>query len=342
MRRILICFVCLACLLTGCASPAQTEGPTQYQATFLTLFDTVTTILGYAESEEAFQEKAQAIHDQLLEYHQLFDIYNDYEGIANLKTVNDQAGIAPVAVDRRIVDLLLECKEYYALTDGKVNVAMGSVLKLWHDARTAGIDDPEHAALPDDAALEEASAHCNLDDVIVDEEAGTVFLADPDMQLDVGAVAKGWSAQQVCAQIEEGMLVSIGGNVCATGPKATGAQWVVGVQSPEKGDAGYLHTLNISDGSVVTSGDYQRYYVVDGKSYHHIIDPETRMPANYWRSVTILCPDSGLADCLSTALFLLNQEQGQALLDKTQALTMWVAQDGTITYSPGFEDYIRT
>ena len=116
----------------------------------------------------------------------------------------------------------------------------------------------------------------------------------------------------------------------------------MGVQSPEKGDAGYLHTLNISDGSVVTSGDYQRYYVVDGKSYHHIIDPETRMPANYWRSVTILCPDSGLADCLSTALFLLDQEQGQALLDKTQALAMWVAQDGTITYSPGFEDYIRT
>ena len=110
MRRILICFVCLACLLTGCASPAQTEGPTQYQATFLTLFDTVTTVMGYAESEEAFSQTAQAAHDLLLEYHQLYDIYNDYEGLSNLKTVNDAAGTAPVTVDSRILDLLLLCR----------------------------------------------------------------------------------------------------------------------------------------------------------------------------------------------------------------------------------------
>ena len=342
MRRILTALLCAGCLLTGCAAPAPSqEGPRQYQATFLTLFDTVTTILGYAESEEAFQEKAQAIHDELLEYHQLFDIYNEYEGVVNLKVVNDQAGAAPVAVDSRILDMLEDCKEYYALTDGKVNVAMGSVLSLWHDAREEGVTYPDRAALPEEQALEEASHHCSMDDVILDEQAGTVYFADPQLKLDVGAVAKGWSVQQVCAGIEEGMLVSVGGNVCATGPKPTGADWVVGVQSPEGGDD-YLHTLNISTGSVVTSGDYQRYYIVDGVRYHHIIDPDTRMPARYWRAVTIVCPDSGLADCLSTALFLLDQEQGQALLDKTGALALWVGLDGTLYYSPGFQDYIRT
>ena len=116
---------------------------------------------------------------------------------------------------------------------------------------------------------------------------------------------------------------------------------MVGIQSPD-GDEAYLHTLNITNGSVVTSGDYQRYYLVDGVRYHHIIDPDTRMPARYWRAVTIICPDSGLADCLSTALFLMDQEQGQALLDQTGALALWVGLDGTITYSPGFQDYIRT
>ena len=239
------------------------------------------------------------------------------------------------------LELLKDCKEYYTLTGGKVNVAMGSVLALWHDAREQAVTYPDQAALPEEQALLDASQHCDMDNVILDEAAGTVFLADPEMRLDVGAVAKGWSVEQVCKSAPEGLLVSVGGNVCATGPKPGGADWVVGIQSPD-GDEAYLHTLNITNGSVVTSGDYQRYYLVDGVRYHHIIDPDTRMPARYWRAVTIICPDSGLADCLSTALFLMDQEQGQALLDQTGALALWVGLDGSMTYSPGFQDYIRT
>ena len=93
---------------------------------------------------------------------------------------------------------------------------------------------------------------------------------------------------------------------------------------------------------MVTSGDYQRAYMVDGKLYHHIIDPETLYPSEYWRSVTISCENSGLADALSTALFVLSQEDGQKLLDRYQAEAMWVAADGTISYSPGFEELIRS
>lgn len=330
-------------VLTGCAATtADQAAPKQYQATFLTLFDTVTTILGYAESEEAFQAQAQEIHDELLEYHQLFDIYNDYPGLNNLKTVNDQAGIAPVQVDERIIRLLQDCQEYYTLSGGTVNVAMGSVLKLWHDARTRGISFPAAAALPDGDALTQAAAHSSPEDIVIDRAASTVFLSDPLLQLDVGAVAKGWSVEQVCRNAPEGLLVSVGGNVYATGPKPTGNAWVVGIQSPDGDADNYLHTLNLETGSVVTSGDYQRYYVVDGKPYHHIIDPETLYPVERWRAVSVVCPDSGLADCLSTALFILPQEAGQALLDQTGAEAMWLLADGTRLYSPGFEALIRT
>ena len=93
---------------------------------------------------------------------------------------------------------------------------------------------------------------------------------------------------------------------------------------------------------MVTSGDYQRAYMVDGKLYHHIIDPETLHPSTYWRSVTISCADSGLADALSTALFVLPQEEGQALLDTVGAEAMWVAADGSIYYSTGFQELIRS
>ncbi len=330
----------LALVLSGCSGTSN-QGNQQYSATFLTLFDTVTTVTGLAESQEAFTEKAQAVHDELLVYHQLFDIYNDYEGINNLKTINDNAGIAPVTVDRAIIDLLLDCKEYDTLTGGKVNVAMGSVLQLWHGARNDSLDDPANAYLPDTAAREEAAQHTDLDAVVIDEESSTVYISDPNVRLDVGAVAKGWAAQRVAEAAPEHLLISVGGNVCASGAKdASGTPWIVGVQNPD--GENYLHTVYLPSGSMVTSGDYQRYFLVEGIRYHHIIDPETLYPSEYWRSVTILCADSGLADALSTALFLLPQAEGQALLDDCGAEAMWVAASGEKFYSPGFEARIRS
>nr|MBQ8244295.1 FAD:protein FMN transferase [Oscillospiraceae bacterium] len=341
MKRLLCGILLVSLLVSGCAGAGEPEQK-KYTATFLTLFDTVTYIQSFADSEESFSATAQSIHDELLKYHQLFDIYNDYEGLNNLKTVNDNAGIAPVKVDRAIIDLLLDCRAYWEATGGKVNVAMGSVLYLWHEARNDGIDDPANAYLPDSNALEEAAKHTSFDTVVIDEAASTVFITDPEQRLDVGAIAKGWSVQRVSETAPRGLLISVGGNVCATGPKdAAGTPWVVGVQDPAGGEK-YLHTLYTPGGSVVTSGDYQRSYVVEGEVYHHIIDPETLYPSRYWRSVTIVCDDSGLADALSTALFVLPLEEGQALLDKLEAQAMWVDAEGSIFYSPGFESLIRT
>lgn len=338
MKRFLT--LLLAVLLLGGCTPKEPQ-ESRYQATFLELFDTVTTIVGYAPTEEAFSATAEAIHDDLEEYHQLFDIYNTYPGVVNLKTLNDTAATAPVKVDEKIMELLKFCREVYDATSGKVNIAMGSVLQLWHEARESGIADPANAKLPEEAALTEAAKHTDLSQLILDEEAGTVFYADPEMSLDVGAIAKGYALEQVCKTAPEGLLISVGGNVRATGPKPDGGSWVVGIQNPT-GEDGYLHTLEVQDISVVTSGDYQRYYTVDGVSYHHIIDPETLYPGRLWRAVTVLCHDSGLADGLSTALFLLPQAEGQALLDKFGCEALWVDSDNNLYYSPGFRDYIRT
>ena len=338
MRRIVAIGLILSLLLTGCALPER--GKQQHQATFLDLFDTVTTISGMTDSEENFRQQVGQIHDVLLRYHQLFDIYNDYPGFNNLKTVNDHAGIEPVQVDGDIIRLLLDCRNYDDLTGHTVNVAMGSVLALWHEARTAGIDDPEHAALPDEAALRKAAAHTDWAAVEIDEEAGTVFLTDSELRLDVGAVAKGWSAQRAAEAAPEGFLISVGGNVCATGPKDdSGTPWVVGITDPN-GGSGYLHTLYNRDSAIVTSGDYQRYYVVDGETYHHIIDPETLYPARRFRSVTVICQDSGLADALSTALFILPREEGEKLAKSCGAEAMWVDTEGNCFYTPGFSDWI--
>ncbi len=339
MKRLLLVLLCLF-LLCGCTAIPSSKKK-QYTATFLTLFDTVTTVVGKADSEADFQSKAQYIRDELERYHRLFDIYNEYEGLTNLKTVNDNASSAPVKVDPLILELLQDCKDYYIATNGIFNPAMGEVLRLWHDAREDGINDPANAYLPDQSALNEAALHMDPNDIILDHENLTVFFADDDIRLDVGGIAKGWAVQHVCKGAPEGLLVSVGGNVCATGPKdADGTPWSVGIQNPDKSD-NYLHILNITDGCVVTSGSYQRAYAVNGEIYHHIIDPNTLYPGKLWTSVTVVCDDSGLADVLSTSLFLLERDEGQALLDKFDAHAMWVDEKGNKYYSPDFKDFIR-
>lgn len=338
MKKTLACMLIVSTLLGGCALG---DGEKRYSSTCLDVFDTVTTVVGYADSEGEFSRVSEEIFANLRTYHCLFDIYHDYDGIANLKTVNDHAGVAPVTVDRAIIELLLACKAYYDLTDGKVNVAMGSVLSLWHEATEDAHAAPDHAHLPDEGQLQEAARHTDIEQIVIDEQASTVFIADPDLRIDVGAVAKGWATQKVAQSAPSGLLISVGGNVCATGPKQEpDTPWIVGVQDPD--GEGYLKKLSIVGGSVVTSGDYQRYFLVDGVQYHHVIDPQTLMPSNHWRSVTVVCADSALADALSTALFVMPREQGEALLEKVGAEAMWLNADGEIFCSAGMEHYLYT
>ena len=310
----LFCLILALLLLSGC-TPAQPREKT----TYLDVFDTVTAIIGDAAA-------AEEIHDELLRYHRLFDIYNTYEGINNLKTVNDMAGISPVEVDEAIIRLLTDCLDYYAITDGRVNIAMGSILQLWHTAREESLLHPESACIPSADALAKAAEHTDIANLIIDREHSTVYLADGEMSLDVGAVAKGWAAQKAAESAPEGMLISLGGNVVATGPKTENTPWTVGVQDPHA--SGLYETLPLYEGAIVTSGDYQRTYTINGTEYPHIIDPETGMPAMLWSSVTVICTDSGLADALSTALFLMPFEEGAALCKAHGAKALYVDKDG--------------
>jgi thiamine biosynthesis lipoprotein len=350
----------LSASLTGCSKPQR------YSGQFMDVFDTVSMTIGFEKSEEKFQKLQDAAHQSLLTNHRLFDIYDDFSGINNLKTINDNAGKQPVKVDPAIIDLLKFGKEVYTLTDGRVNIAYGAVLRLWHEKREAGIADPSHAELPDMNALKEAAKHTSIDDIVIDETNSTVFLKDPEMSLDVGGIAKGYSVEAAGQAVEKlgtdsGFLLNIGGNVKAIKKKADGSKWVVPVEDPAYKDTNsgtpYAETTYLDGMSLVTSGDYERYYVVDGKRYHHIIDPTTLMPAQYHRSVTILMKDSGLADALSTALFNMSTEDGKALIEKinngqsnfqntphlsdTPIEAMWIEADGTKITTPGFTKYLK-
>lgn len=309
-------------------------------------FDTVISITGFENSREDFDKIANEMLQQLGEYHRLYTIYHRFDGLENMCTVNELVdGVhRTVTVDRRIIDLLLYAKEMHKKTGGIMNIAMGNVLSLWHDYRTIGSDNPLEASLPPMDKLTAAAEHSNIDDLIIDEDNNTVFISDPLMTLDVGAVAKGFAVEQVALLFEQkgvtGYVLNVGGNVRALGGKADGTDWKVGIENPDGGD--YLSYINISGQAVVTSGSYQRFYYVDGKPYHHIIDPDTLMPAEGYLSVSIICGHSGLGDALSTALFCLPQKDGLALIESVEgAEAMWVAENGDITCSPGWSNYTK-
>lgn len=340
MKRIAAMLLIIAALFAPCGCK---KTDAKYQYAFFDIFDTVTELTVYAASETAAADAARAAHERLIYLNKLYDIYNEYDDAVSLMAVNASAAKAPVSVSDETMALLKFAKEAYTLTGGRVNAAMGSVLSIWHDYREAGLADEANAQLPPMELLEQAAEHTDINSIVLDEANGTVFFTDSMVRLDVGAIAKGFAGQIVTdelnARIDAGeisaALISLGGNVCAAGAKPNGEAWQIAVQDPRGGDN--AATASIASGYVVTSGDYQRYYTVNGVRYNHIIDPDTLMSADKHASVTVISSDGALADALSTALFIADIDEGRAMLNRVDgAEAMWIAHDGGITRTDGF------
>lgn len=332
-------------LLTGCLAGTGTEPESEwsrYRISYMDTFDTIVQNVGYTRTGMEFDRYSEEMHELLIYYNQLFDRYNSYEGINNVKTINDNAGIEPVQVDEPLLDLLEQCIEWEEQSQGAVNVCMGPVLEIWHNYREQYIGTTE-GKLPPMEQLEAAARHTDIGNLVIDREAGTVYLTDPEASLDLGAVAKGYATERIAQQLYAdgftSFAMSSGGNIRVMDAPADGSKsaWVIGIQDPaaamESGK--YADSVIANNISVVTSGDYQRYYMVDDVKVHHIVDGKTLMPANRFSSVTIVCEDSGLADMLSTALFILPMEEGRALAEQYGAQAMWIDPAGTVTCTDG-------
>ena len=312
-------------------------------------FDTVTTIIGYEKTKDTFQNNCDKIKEKLYEYHRLYTIYNRYDSLNNLCELNTVTANnhQKLKVDKKIIDLLDFSLKMYDLTDKKVNIAMGSVLSIWHNYREDGLNHPENASLPPISKLKEAAKHTDINDIIIDKEESTVYLKDNELLLDVGAIAKGYAVEQTALWMEKegmnGYLLNVSGNIRTIGKTFEGDKWKIGIENPDKDNEQdpYIAYLEFSDKALVTSGSYQRFYTVKGKNYHHIIDPETLMPSEYFWSVSVLCNDSGVADALSTALFSMPLSEGEKLIESlNDTEAMWVSLDGKKTFSKGFKDFL--
>lgn len=252
---------------------------------------------------------------------------------ANLREINAEAAEGPVLADPEVFELVRRGKEL-SLRVNSFNVALGPVTFLWHEAMEKAQMQREMASLPSETELKKAAAHCQPSDIILDEEAGTVFFKDKDMRLDFGGFAKGYAVERIAEELsasgEVHALISVGGNLRSIGSRPDGHPWQVGVLDPRGKNGETLDHYALEQGALVTSGIYERYFTVEGVRYHHIIDPVTLYPSKPYVSISVSALDSGLADALSTALFGKSVDEGKKLAESFGVSVLWLMADGSI------------
>ena len=342
-----------------------------YTETVDGLFDTVHVISGYDKSEQEFKKKVKFYQEEMEKLHKLYTSYEDFQGINNISTINENAGIKPVKVDRNIIDLLKDTLERNKEISDKVNIAAGNVIDLWDKAKTEG-------KLPEQSELEKMQKCAKTENIVINEQNSTVFIKERCTKLNLGAVAKGYAVEQVTKKMEKaGMtsfIISAGGNVKVVGKrkipkkeseitdlKSCKNQFCIGIALPlyndnkidksnpyNNGKNDYLAKIATENMSIVTTGNYQRYFVMDNKVYGHVINLETLKPEDSFASVSVITEDSGLADFMSTTLFLLSYEEGKALIEKIgkkeKIDVIWAMKNGDVISSEGLisgENYVK-
>ncbi|WP_308577966.1 FAD:protein FMN transferase [uncultured Parvimonas sp.] len=315
---------------------------------FFGVFDTDIAFSAYCASEKEFNKYFKFLEEDMKRYHNL---YNSFENANenNIKTINDNAGKEPVKVDKEIIELLEFSIENYKKLSNKTNIGLGSVTTLWRAEKDLAVN--LKGKLPDANKIKEGLKHTNIDNIVIDKEKSTVFLKDKDMRLDVGAIAKGYSVEKVMNKLKKmglkSAIISAGGNVKAIGSplEKDKNKWGIGIQAPtfDSKKVEIQEVIFTDETCAVTSGDYQRFYFVDDKAYNHIIDPQTGYPKDKIKSVTILCKDSGLADFISTSLFLMDVEEGKKLLEKVEGTeAFWILADGSVHYTKNMEKLLQS
>lgn len=321
MKKTLILLILFLFILTSCQK--ETTYTRFQESTSQVGFDTTIELMAYTHSQEEFNKYMELLKTSFIEYNQIFDKYNDYEGVNNLKTINDHAGLEPVEVDQRLIDVLLISKSEFDDNYGKFDPTMGSVLTIWHDYREEGIllnADDEYGEIPPLDLLQQADTCTGWDLVEIDDEKNTVYLNKPCASLDLGGIAKGYAVEEITKILKEAGLeyfsLNAGGNIKVAHAKPDNKPWNIAIAEPTLFQLNHVDVFSIDkEMAVVTSGDYQRNYLAQNDQLmHHLIDPETLMPLHYYRSATIVTPNSTFADMYSTVLYLLDYNQGNQWL----------------------------
>ena len=328
-KGLLLFFIILLSLLFSCSKGK----PSIYKKT-KPLMDTLVTITVVAGSDE----QANKTIDKAFSVIERFgDKINFFSDKSELSSINRNAGITPVNVSPDTLGVIERAIFISEKSNGAFDPTIGPETNMW---------DFFKKVRPADSAIKRKLSLVNYRDIIVDRDKSTVFLRRKDMLMDLGGIAKGYAADLALANLKQNGIgagiVAAAGDIRAFGFKPDGTLWNIGIKNPrQQGEADELIAkASLTDKAISTSGDYERYFIEDGRRYHHILDPKTGYPAGQCRSVTVISNSGIFADGFSTAVFVSGPEKGMELVREAGSDAVIIDKDGVIHTTPGIKGMV--
>ncbi len=272
----------------------------------------------------------QQIDEAIAEVSRIEKLLTTFSNDSQTNQINENAGIAPVKVDKEVVDIIQRSLRISALTDGAFDISYGSIDKRFWNF------DKEMTSLPDAEAAKESVKLINYQNIVLDAQNMTVFLKEKGMRIGFGGIGKGYAAEQAKQLlIKNGVksgIVNAAGDLTTWGNQPNGKPWTIAIADPDTQNKAFSY-LNISGVAVATSGNYEKYVIIGGKKYSHTIDPKTGFPVSGIKSVTIICPNAELADAMATPITVLGVNAGLGLINQMKQMACIIIDDDNNIYT---------
>ena len=272
----------------------------------------------------------QAIDQAIAEVKRIEELLSTFKKSSQANEINDQAGIKPVKVDREVLQLISRANKISAITDGAFDITYGSIDKsLWNF-------DLKMTSLPDQETALKTVDLINYHHVLINDEECTVMLKNKGMRIGFGGIGKGYAADKA-KQILQNLsiksgIVNAAGDLITWGEQLNGSAWTIGIADPEQSSRPFS-SLNISNMAIATSGNYEKFVIIDGKRYSHTIDPKTGLPVSGIKSVSIICPSAELADALATPVVVMGVKVGLNLINQLKHVECVIIDDHDKLYT---------
>jgi len=337
-RRSLLCTYLLSVMLT-LGLLVTSLGESQAKEVMIKrsqyLMGTLVFVTGVASEEEVAKN---AVAAGLAEIRRIEHFMSTWIPTSELSQVNAAAGKHPVILSPENMQVLKASLRMATLTEGGFNIAVGPAVAAWNVS--------QEGRIPSQEELDAVRPFISLANIDLDEEASTVFLNHVGMQIDVGGIGKGFTADLVVDVMQAvgatAGVVALSGDIKTFGRMPDQERFVFGIQHPRKEQGQILGRIELENEAVSTAGDYQRYFMKDGIRYHHILDPATLQPARECQSVTVIAKDGFMADGLDTGIFVMGPGKGMALIESLSDVEgVIVNAQGRILISSGLKSRFK-
>jgi len=325
--KLFMSLLIILCILLISCSP---DKPSSYKKS-KALMDAFITITVVADSKDTADKAIENAFDVIEKFGNLVNFFSDK---SELSAINRNAGINRVRVSPETLDIIEKAVYVSEKSGGAFDPTIGPEIKLW---------DFLNKTKPSDVDIKKNLPLVNYKNIIIDRAKSTVFLKKINMLLDLGGIAKGYAADLAVQSLKEkgisSGLVAIAGDIKTFGLKPDKKLWVVGIKNPRQrnNDDEILARINLSNKAISTSGDYERYFMLNGQRFHHLLIPESGYPSNTCQSVSVIADQGVMADAFSTAFFILGPEKGLALAKEMGMDAMIIDSKGFIHTTPGLQ-----